>query len=151
MRDSLRFGFLLFLLTTVARPQTATDLSGVWQQENDRCQPRRTGDVTLHIEHHGTELVVETSMVDASSRSRHAVQRYTVDGDVSVSKGVDGDEFYTKVVHQGSSLIFSIEEHEDGRILHSKETWSLIEKNATLERIRERPGKEKQILFYRRR
>jgi hypothetical protein len=43
-----------------------------------------------------------------------------------------------------------IEEHEDGRILLSKETWSVIEDGATLERNRERPNSEKQTLFYRR-
>jgi hypothetical protein len=40
--------------------------------------------------------------------------------------------------------------HEDGHILHSQETWPLIEKSATLERIRERPNGEKQIQFCRR-
>jgi hypothetical protein len=54
------------------------------------------------------------------------------------------------VVWKDSSLVFSIEEHEDGRILLSKETWSVIEDGATLERIRERPNGEKQTLFFRR-
>jgi hypothetical protein len=39
-----------------------------------------------------------------------------------------------------SSLIFSIEEHEDGRILHLEERWSLIENGATLQGIREWAG-----------
>jgi hypothetical protein len=78
------------------------------------------------------------------------VQKYTTDGGVSVSTGADGDEFHTSVVWKDSSLVFAVEEHEDGRILHSQETWSLIESGATLQRIRERPDGQKQILFYRR-
>jgi len=68
----------------------------------------------------------------------------------SVSTGADGDEFKTSVVWKDSRLVFSIEEHEDGRILQSKETWSVIEDGATLERIREHPNGEKQTLFFRR-
>jgi len=78
------------------------------------------------------------------------MQKYTTDGKVSVSTGADGDEFNTSIVWRDSSLVFSIEEHEDGRILQSKETWSVIEEGATLERIRERPNGEKQILFFHR-
>ena len=67
-----------------------------------------------------------------------------------MTTGADGDEFHTSVVWNDSSLVFTIEEHEDGRILPSKETWSVIEDGNTLERIRERPNGEKQTLFFRR-
>jgi len=52
----------------------------------------------------------------------HGVQQDITDGEVSVLTGADADEFYTFVVWRGSSLVFSIEEYEDGRILLSKET-----------------------------
>jgi hypothetical protein len=146
---SVRIRLSMFLLLAVAAatawPQTLPDFSGVWKQDNDRCQPKRSGDVTLHIEHHDPDLTVETSISHGSLNSRHAVQKYTTDGRTSVSTGADGDEFHTTVVWQGSSLVFTIEEHEDGRILHSQETWSLIENGATLERTR-----GQQILIYRR-
>jgi hypothetical protein len=141
---------LLSAMTVVAWPQTVPDFSGLWKQDNDRCQPKRSGDVTLHIEHHNPELTVETSMSHGSLSSRHAMQKYTTDGAVSVSTGADGDEFHTSVVWKNSSLVFTIEEHEDGRVLHSQETWSLIENGTTLQRTRERSNGEKQILFYRR-
>jgi hypothetical protein len=141
---------LLSAVTVAAWPQTVPDLSGLWKQDNDRCRPKRSGDVTLHIEHHDSELTVETSISHGSQIFRHAVQKYTTDGKVSVSTGADGDEFHTSVVWKDSSLVFAIEEHEDGRILHSQETWSLIENGATLQRTREHPNGEKQILFYRR-
>jgi hypothetical protein len=143
----------ILLLTTaaaVAWPQGTPDFSGLWKQDNDRCQPKRNGDVTLRIEHRDPELTVETSISRDSASSRHAVQKYTTDGKVSVSTGADGDEFHTSVVWNDASLVFSIEEHEDGRILLSNERWSVIENGATLERIRERPRGEKQTLFYRR-
>jgi hypothetical protein len=141
---------VLSAISATTWAQATGDFSGVWKQDNDRCQPKRNGDVTLKIEHHDPELTVETSIARKSANSRHAVQKYTTDGKVSVSTGADGDEFLTSVVWKDSSLVFSIEEHEDGRILQSKETWSVIEDGATLERIRERPDGEKQTLFFRR-
>ncbi len=143
---------VLLLSTAVAAtwPQGTPDFSGQWKQDNDRCQPKRSGDVTLGIVQHELEITVETSISRNSVSSRHAVQKYTTDGKASVSTGADGDEFSTSVVWNDSSLVFSIEEHEDGRILQSKETWSVIDDGATLERIREHPNGEKQTLFFRR-
>ena len=141
---------MLAVLSVTVRAQTAADFSGVWNQDNDRCQPKRSGDVTLRIEQSGAELAVETSISRGSQNSRHAVQKYTTDGKVSVSTGADGDEFHTSVTWNDASLVFSIEEHEDGRILLSRETWSLIDNGATLERIREHSDGEKQILYFRR-
>jgi hypothetical protein len=142
--------FLLPVVTVSAWPQAVMNFSGLWKQDNDRCQPKRSGDVTLHIEHHDAEITIETSISRDSLHPGHAVQKYTINGKVSVSTGADGDEFHTTVIQNDTSLVFTIEEHEDGRILHSKETWSLIENGATLQRTRERPNGEKQIFFYRR-
>ena len=144
-------GFLLVsAMALQAWAQPKPDFSGLWKQDNDRCQPKRSGNVTLRIEHHDPQLMVETSISRNSASSRHAVQKYTTDGKASVSTGADGDEFHTSIAWKDSSLIFSIEEHEDGRVLQSKETWSVIENGATLERIREPADGETQILFYRR-
>ncbi|MGD0938927.1 MAG: hypothetical protein ABR905_04375 [Terracidiphilus sp.] len=142
--------FVLLAIAATAWAQSASDFSGQWKQDNDRCLPKRNGDVTLRIEHHDPELTIETTMSHGSQNPRHALQKYTTDGRISVSTGADGDEFHTSAVRKDSSLVFSIEEHEDGRILQSKEIWTLIENGATLERIRERPAGESQTLFYRR-
>jgi hypothetical protein len=137
------------MAAAAAWSQGTPAFSGIWKQDNARCQPPRKGDVTLRIEYSDPALTVETTMVSNSAGSRHAVQKYTTDGKVSVSTGADGDEFHTSVVWKGSSLIFSIEEHEDGRILRSKETWTLIEDGAALERVREPLDKGvKQTLIY---
>jgi len=150
---SVRRLLVVLLLSTaaaVAWPQGTPDFSGLWKENNDRCQPPRKGEVTLRIEHHDPELTVETSISRNSASPRRAVQQYTTDGKVSISTGADGDEFHTSVIWKDSSLVFMIEEHEDGRILQSKETWLVIEDGATLERIRERPNGERQTLFFRR-
>jgi hypothetical protein len=137
-------------ITATSWAQAAPDFSGVWKQDNDRCQPKRSGDVTLRIEQSGAELAVETSISRGSQNPRHEVQKYTTDGKVSVSTGADGDEFHTSLTWKDASLVFSIEEHEEGRILESRETWSLIDNGATIERIREHSDGEKQILYFRR-
>jgi hypothetical protein len=145
------FGILLLATAApVAWAQETTDFSGLWKQDNDRCQPKRNGEVTLRIEHRGPALTVETTILRNAASPRHAVQKYTTDGKISPSTGADGDQFNTAVIWKDSSLVFTIEEHEDSRILQSKETWSVIEDGATLERIRELPNDEKQTLFYRR-
>lgn len=142
---------LLLAIGGVAWPQPAADFSGQWKQDNERCQPKRRGDSTLRIGQSSAELTVETTIVSDAGKARHAVQKYTLDGQVSVATGADGDEFHTAVAWKGSSLVFSIEEHEDGRILYSTETWSLIENGAALQRVREHAdGGAKQTLLYRR-
>jgi hypothetical protein len=126
------------------------NFSGIWKQSNERCVPKRTGDVIPHIEHREPDLTVETTALRSSGLPRHAVQRYSTDDKTSVSTGADGDEFHTSIVWNGQSLVFSVEEHEDGRIILSKETWTLIENGDALERCRE-PGPdrvEKQTIIY---
>jgi hypothetical protein len=131
--------------------QTRQDFAGIWKQSNERCLPKRTGDVTLRIDHRDPEFIVETTILHGSAPTRKATQRYTTDGKISISKGADGDEFHTSIVWLGQSLIGSVEEHEDGRIILSKEIWTLIDHGSALQRIRSRPdGSEKQTLIYTR-
>jgi hypothetical protein len=143
---------LLLASTGIALPPNP-DFSGAWKQSNERCVPKRTGDVTLHIDHRDPALIVETTILRSSGPPRHAVQRYSTDGKTSVSTGADGDEFHTSIVWKGPSLVFSVEEHENGRILLSKEAWTLIENGAALQRDREQlsdsaDGTRKQTLIY---
>lgn len=117
IRCSIRFFLSIFWLSAIpmaGKAQALPNFSGQWKQDNDRCQPKRHGLVTLHIEHHNPELTIESLV--------------THDGKASTSTGTDGDEFHTAVIWKDSTLVFSIEEHEDGRILRSKETWTLIER-----------------------
>jgi hypothetical protein len=141
--------FAVIIVGSGTRAQSLPNFSEIWKQSNERCVPKRTGEVTLRINHRDPTLTVETSSFRGSAAPRQAVQHYTTDGKVSVTTGADGDEFHTLIVWSGSSLVFSVEEHEDGRVILSKETWTLTENNAALQRVRERlDGGEKQILIY---
>jgi len=139
MKSRMLLALLLAVIMTPARicSQPKPDFSGTWKQSKERSTVRRTGNVTLQIEHRDPELTVETTMVRDFAGPGHANQHYTTDGKVSVSTGADGDEFHTSIVWSGQSLVFTIEEHEDGRILLSRETWTLIENGAALQRVRE--------------
>jgi hypothetical protein len=141
---------LLTSAVTSLSSQPMPAFTGVWKQDNDRCQPKRNGDVTLRIDYHGPDLTVDTSISRGPGTSRHAVQKYRIGGSVSISTGTDGDEFHTSVLKSGSSLVFSTEEHEEGRIIQSKETWSILEDGKTLEKVRERSNGDKQTLVFRR-
>lgn len=145
--------FALLLSVSGVFAQTKPDFSGLWRQDNERSQPKRSSDVTLRIEHRGPDLTVETTIARGARGSRHALQKYTTDGKVSISAGADGDEFHTSIVWMGQSLVFQVEEHEDGRILRSRETWTLRENGSLLERVREpldapSGGAGKQTLIY---
>jgi hypothetical protein len=140
---------LLAVVPALASSQKTPDFSGQWKQANDRCQPKRKGNVTLRIEQLDPKFTVETTINRDPASPRHASQSYTTDGKISVSTGVDGDEFHTSIVWKEAALVFTIEEHEDGRILRSQETWTLIENGAALQRVREsKDTGEKQTLIY---
>ena len=129
--------------------QPPANFSGTWKQNNERCDPKRTGDVTLLIERQDPKLTVETTILRGSDAPRHAIQSYTTDGLQSISIGVDGDEFHTSVVWRDQSLIFTVEEHEDGRIIRSKEIWTLIDDGSALKRVREDAdsGKQRTLVY----
>ena len=142
---------LTFLLIAVAAlgftsEQPTADFSGIWKQSNNECTPKRTGDVTLKIQHHDPELVVETT--SRGLITRHAAQRYATDGIESKSIGADGDEFHSTVVWQDGSLRFTIVEIEDGKRLNSTEVWSLVASGAKLKRIRQTEKSGEQTLIY---
>lgn len=131
---------------------SSADFSGTWKQSNERSTPARKGNVTLHIDYRDPDMTVETTILRDSGAPRHALQHYTADGKISLSTGADGDEFHTSVVWNGEGLVFSVEEYEDGRVILSRETWTLIQNGAALERCREFEGAQdragKQTIIY---
>ena len=123
----------------------APDFSGIWKQSNEQCSPKRTGDVTLRIEHRDPKLVVETT--SKGLITRHALQRFTTDGVESKSTGADGDEFHSIVVWKDGTLVFDITEIEDGKRLKSTEIWSLTG-GESLKRVRRTEKAGDQTLIY---
>jgi hypothetical protein len=122
------------------------DFSGTWKQSNEQSSPKRTGDVTLRVEHRDPQLVVETT--SKGLITRHAVQRYTTDGKESKSIGADGDEFHSIVVWKDGALAFDIVEIEDGKRLKSTELWSLTDGGMSLKRVRRTEKAGEQTLIY---
>lgn len=122
------------------------DFSGTWKQSNEQSLPRRTGDVTLRIEHRDPEFVVETT--SKGLIARHALQRYTTDGKESKSIGADGDEFHSIVVWNEGTLMFDIVEIENGKRLKSTEVWSLSDGGMSLKRVRRTEKAAEQTLIY---
>lgn len=155
MRRRSPFGLLAFLYLAYAGicSSPEANFSGTWKQSNERCVPQRMGNVVRRIDQHGSDFVVETISQRATGPLRHALQTCSLDGRTSVSTGVDGDEFHTAIVRHGSSLVFSIEEHEGGRVILSTETWTLVENGSALEIRREAAsapasGTPKRTLVY---
>jgi hypothetical protein len=139
---------LLFVIAVLnlAAGAPAPGFSGIWKQSNEQCSPKRTGDVTLRIEHRDPELVIETT--SRGLITRHALQRYTADGAESVSTGADGDEFHSIVVWKDGTLVFDITEIEDGKRLKSTEIWSLTGGGESLKRVRKTEKGGDQTLIY---
>jgi hypothetical protein len=148
---AVEFQRMNFLLVTMAVLGFAAqgplpDFSGIWKQDNEQCSPKRTGDVTLRIEHRDPELIVETN--SNGLIARHALQRYTTDGAESKSTGADGDEFHSTVEWRNGVLVFEILELEDGKRLKSTEIWSLTDGGRSLKRVRRTERNGEQTLVY---
>jgi hypothetical protein len=70
-----------------------------WTQDKDRRQPKRTGDVTLHIGHYGAGLVVDINCTCVAALQARDAEIH--DGEISVPRGAYGDQFHTKVIGKG--------------------------------------------------
>ncbi|AEU35798.1 hypothetical protein [Granulicella mallensis] len=141
--------FLLSLCVLPAYAQAHPDFSGLWKQDNAHSIPARSGDTTLRIEHHDPELTVETTTLRTLLPKQHALQHYTTDGKESVTTGADGDSFHTQIAWRDQALVFTIVEHEDGRIIDTTEIWSLADNGNTLKRIRQSSkSKGEQTILY---
>jgi hypothetical protein len=113
----MKLSLILIAAFSLLAEPPLTDFSGTWKQSNEQSSPRRTGDVTLKIEHRDPDLVVETT--SKGLITRHALQRYTTDGAESKSIGADGDEFHSIVVWKDGTLVFDVTEIEGGKQLKS--------------------------------
>ncbi len=140
-----------WLTPSQAQANARPDFSGSWKQDGAHSLPARTGEVTLHIEQHDPDLIVETTANRPAHPSEHAVQHYTTDGKESVTTGADGDIFHTKITWKDQALVFAIVEREDGRVIDSTELWSLTDGGKTLKRVRHsaKTNGEQTILYTR--
>jgi len=122
------------------------DFSGTWKLSNEQSSPKRTGDVTLRIEHRDPELIVETSRTVGPRGMLCSATRRT--GRSRNPSAADGDEFHSTVVWNDGTLVFDIVEIEDGKRLQSTELWSLTDGGMTLKRVRRTRKAGEQTLIY---
>ncbi len=151
-----RYVFLILAVFLLAFPvllaqSTKPNFSGTWKKDNAHSTPARPGEVTMRIEHHDPELIVNLTITRPSAPEQHVQQRYTTDGKESVSTGADGDSYHTKVVWRDGALVFTIVEHEDDNLINSLEVWSVSPDGGTLTRVRRGESGEQTIVYVRQR
>jgi hypothetical protein len=123
------------------RAQTAGDFSGVWQQNLTRSVPLSKAKRVrkLSIQQSGSTLTVQITNRTAQG-VRTLDLKYEIGGPELVYKGLDGDEFHTKVTRDGDSLVFDTVEHERGKEILSKQIWTLSQDGRILREVRQRKG-----------
>jgi hypothetical protein len=123
-------------LTAALHAETHPDFSGVWKQANERCIPKQSGEATITIKQHDPQISIEMASKMGTAPVSRGEKLYTLNGKPTMMKDSEGDEVDNSVTWHDKSIVFSTDEHEDGRILHSEETWTLVENGSVLQRIR---------------
>ena len=136
------------LSVTPLSARVRPNFSGAWKQNNDRCVPKQRSTATITIKNLDPQLTVEIASVSGSAPLSRAVKQYTTDGKPSRMMDSEGDEIDTSVAWRDQSLVFSTDEHEDGKIKHSEEIWTLIDDGAALQRVRKDWRGQTQTLVY---
>jgi hypothetical protein len=123
----------------LSRPVSAAqpDFSGTWHQDLSRSVPvgNSRNAKELDIQQTGPELTVNTRTTTGQGE-RSLNLKYEVGGPELVYKGLDGDEFHTKVRWNGESLVFDTVEHERGREIVSQQIWTLAENGKILREVK---------------
>ncbi len=80
-------------------------------------------------------MAINTRTITAQGE-RTLILSYEIGGPELVYKGLDGDEFHTKVRWNGESLVFDIVELERGKELSSQQIWTLSENGKILREVK---------------
>ncbi len=132
-----------------ARVETRLEMAGTWQQNNERCiPPPRNKSYSYKMT---VELSDNTLRVHITSNNGHGERQsdftYEIGGKELVYIGADGDEFHSAVHWEGDALVFDIVEHERGRLIRSRDTWTLIDSGKSLQRVRESPDERSKVVY----
>jgi hypothetical protein len=132
--------------------QVAVDFSGVWQQDVSRSVPpgKSKRSRELKIQQTGGTLTVKVTSKNGES-VRTLDLNYEIGGQELIYKGLDGDEFHTKVHRDGESLVFDTIEHERGRQIVEKQIWTLAEHGKILrevKQVQEAGGPKESVTVY---
>jgi hypothetical protein len=134
---------LLFAIS--ANSQTPPDFTGHWRRQTNPGEQRQ-----LDIEQSGNTLRVET-IVTNSKGTRRLEVTYQIGGPETVYKGLDGDEFHSRVHWDGSVLVFETVEHERGRKIPETTVWTLSEDRNSIQLKRQstKSGKDSSLTYLR--
>ena len=112
------------------------NLSGTWQQNNERCvPPPRNKAAVYKMTVEATDEVLRIRvMANNGHGERNLELNYEIGGKELVYTGMDGDEYHSKVHWDGDALVFTTVEHERGRLIPSEETWTLLDSGNSLQR-----------------
>ena len=137
--------FVALLSAVSANAQKTPDFTGHWRQQTSGGEQRR-----LDIDQNGDTLRVETTVTN-SKGSRRLTVTYRIGGPETVYKGLDGDEFHSRVHWDGSALAFETVEHEDGGKLPETTVWTLSENGNSFQLMRQssKPGKSSSSTYVR--
>jgi len=77
-----------------------------------------------------------------ANRGRKLDVSYHLGGPETVYTGLDGDEFHSKAKLSGDEIVFTVVEHEDGKLIPYTETWTLIDGGTSIQRVKLSGGKK---------
>jgi hypothetical protein len=134
---------LLFHPSPFLGAEMPVDFSGVWQQDVSRSVPQRKskGAREMKIQQIGRILTIKIT-TNTNKGTQSLDLKYEIGGQELIYTGLDGDEFHTKVRWDGESLVFDTVEHERGRQIMSKQTWTLVNGGAVLREVKQVPEAE---------
>jgi hypothetical protein len=136
--------FVALALAVCANGQTRPDFTGRWHQQTNAGEQRQ-----LDIEQHGDTLRVQTTVTN-SKGTRHLEVNYRIGGAETVYKGLDGDEFHSRVHWDGSALVFETVEHERGQRIPETTVWTISEDGASIQLKRQsKSGKNSSVTYSR--
>jgi hypothetical protein len=148
MRCPLLLPVFLLLFHPLCSPaQAQPNYSGTWRQVNERCVPPPKNKQSFY------RMVVQQDAaalhLRITTNKGQLTLDYEMNGKELVYRGLDGDQFHTKVHRDGPSLVFETIEHERGRKLLAKEVWTLADQDRTLRRVKEtgEPGKRSSAIY----
>ncbi len=127
----------LALLQAAASP-AAADWSGHWQENNQRSVPPPRSKVhvfRMNVDLQGSSLHVH-SIVNNGHGERELDLTYELGGKEIVYTGTDGDECHSKAQLAGDEIVFTVVEHERGRLIPFTETWTLLDGGKSLQRVK---------------
>lgn len=126
----------------VGPTKVGLNLSGTWQQNNERCiPPPRNKAYAYKMTVDASDKTLRVRITANNGRGERKLDlTYDIGGKELVHTGLDGDEYHSKVSWDRDLLVFAIVEHERGRLITSRETWTLIDSGNSLQRVKVSSG-----------